>query len=71
MPKINALPKLHKPGKSVRPIVSGINSPTYYLSRWLSNEFSVLPSPPAGFAVKNAMDFIRTVSRLTTLFRIT
>lgn len=64
-PPLYVLPKIHKPGKSVRPIVSGINSPTYHLSRWLTNEFSMLPTPPESFSVKNSMEFIDKIKGLT------
>ena len=48
------LPKIHKPGNSVRPIVSSINSPTYLLSKWLVKEFSYLPNQPQTFSVENS-----------------
>lgn len=35
-PRIYGLPKVHKPGLLLRPIVSCINSPTYNISKYLS-----------------------------------
>ncbi len=36
-PKIYGLPKLHKPGILLRPIVSTINSPLYNISKYLTS----------------------------------
>lgn len=35
IPRLYCLPKTHKPGNKMRPIVSSINSPTYLLSKCL------------------------------------
>lgn len=36
--KIYALPKLHKDGEKMRPIVSNINTPIYKIAKWLVRE---------------------------------
>lgn len=43
IPRMYCLPKIHKAGKNMRPIVSGINAPTYRIAKWLVSEFSKLP----------------------------
>jgi hypothetical protein len=60
LPKLYCLPKIHKTGIPMRPIVSGINSPSYWISKFLVHEFSQL-EPPKGFSIKNSHDFIAKV----------
>lgn len=38
LPKLYALPKTHKVGKKMRPIVSNIGAPSYKLAKRLVNE---------------------------------
>lgn len=63
-PKMYCLPKIHKPGNSMRPIISGINSPTYLLSKWLFNQFKNFPVQPETFAVDNSIQFINKIKDL-------
>lgn len=55
-PYIYGLPKLHKTGIPLRPIVSNIQSPTYNLSKYLSNILSNLLGKNE-FYIKNSWDF--------------
>ena len=41
-PKIYGLPKIHKPNAPLRPIVSCVKFPTYYLSTFLANILSCI-----------------------------
>lgn len=50
------LPKIHKTGNKMRPIVSNLNTPCYKLAKWLVDEVKQLP-PIESFAVKNTYDF--------------
>ncbi|SRR6266436_778540 len=61
LPKLYCLPKVHKPGVPMRPIVSGIDSPTYKLSKFLVKQFSQLQTQPKSFSVKNNLEFISKV----------
>jgi hypothetical protein len=61
VPKLYCLPKIHKPEKSVRPIVSAINAPTSKISKWLTNEFNNLPIKQSSFSVQNSLDFINRI----------
>ncbi|TWW61021.1 hypothetical protein D4764_05G0011110 [Takifugu flavidus] len=66
IPCIYGLPKIHKPGTPLRPIVSSINSVTYNISKYLA---SIL-SPMVGNTphhIKNSQDFAQKVSGLTLL----
>lgn len=54
------LPKIHKEGKKMRPIVSSINTPSYKMAKWLVSEMRKLP-PIKSRSVKNSADFVRKV----------
>jgi hypothetical protein len=43
VPDLYGLPKIHKPGEAMRPIVSTIHSALQPLARWLVPEFKKLP----------------------------
>ena len=67
IPKLYCLPKIHKPGKSVRPIVSAIDAPTSKLSKWLTSEFNNLPIQQPSFSVKNSLEFIKAIQNIQLL----
>jgi hypothetical protein len=56
VPYLYGLPKTHKPGEAMRPIVSNIHSALQPLVKWLVPEFKKLP-PVEGQYVKNSVDF--------------
>lgn len=62
-PKIYGLPKIHKEGTPLRPIVSSINSPAYFLSKFLG-EILKQWTVNSTFNVKNSSDFIEKVAGL-------
>lgn len=55
-PKIYGLPKIHKDGCPLRPIVSCIQSPFYKLSKFLSNSLSKITCNN-NFYIKDSFDF--------------
>jgi hypothetical protein len=59
-PKIYGLPKLHKEGMPLRPIVSCINSPGYFLSKFLNNILQKL-RPSFKFNVRNSYEVVNRV----------
>lgn len=63
LPRLYGLPKIHKPGNKMRPIVSNVNAPTYKLAKWLVSEFQKI-GEPKGFQVKNSEDAARRVNGL-------
>lgn len=63
MPRLYGLPKVHKPGNKMRPIVSNIDSPTYKIAKWLVSEFNKLKTPN-GLYVKNTYDFVDRIKDL-------
>lgn len=63
LPKLYALPKTHKEGKKMRPIVSNVNAPSYKLAKWLVNEFKKLPKLDS-LSVKNSFDFVGRIKNL-------
>jgi hypothetical protein len=64
LPRIYGLPKIHKEGKKMRPIVSGINAPTYLISKWLIKEFTKFKKPDSK-SVKNTYEFIKSMENGT------
>lgn len=50
--KLYGLPKIHKPGNKMRPIVSNISTPCYKIAKWLVSEVKKLPPIPS-LSVKN------------------
>jgi hypothetical protein len=62
-PRLDGLPKIHKKGAPLRPIVSTIGAPTYRLSKCLAKHLGeyVGNSPRH---VKNSMEFMNTIKSL-------
>lgn len=58
LPRLYCLPKIHKEGKSMRPIVSGIDSPTHLLAKFLVEEFTGLSQKCGRFSIKNNVEFV-------------
>ena len=57
-PRIHGLPKIHKPGVPLRPIVDFRNSPTYYLSKFLSRSL-LATNFPEDRSCSNSYEFLR------------
>lgn len=64
LPKLYALPKTHKPGKKMRPIVSNINAPSYKLAKWLVRQMKTVIKINS-CSVKNSFDLINKIEGLT------
>jgi hypothetical protein len=64
IPRMYGQVKLHKPGKTMRPVVSNINAPTSRISKWLVTEFENL-NIWRGFSVKNTNEFVKKVKTIT------
>jgi hypothetical protein len=62
-PRLYGLPKIHKDGVSLRPIVSSIGTPTYQLSKYLAGLLSQLTGNSATH-VKNSFQFIQILESL-------
>ena len=63
-PRIYGLPKIHKQGIPLRPIVNSIGSPNYHLAKYLAR---ILKPFVGGTAhhVKNSYDFVKTVQQIS------
>ena len=57
-PRLYGLPKLHKQGVSIRPVVSYISSPTYRLCKFLDNWFKKQTNFQPQFSVKNTLELV-------------
>ena len=60
IPKLYGLPKIHKPGAPLRPIVSAVNSPTQALSRHLAKIMQPLTEDADSY-VKNSTHFVEFI----------
>ena len=63
-PQIYGLPKIHKEGIPLRPIVSAIGSPTYRLAKKLAKILSPLAGKTSSF-IKNSTDFANRIKQTT------
>ncbi|XP_046397683.1 uncharacterized protein LOC124164403 [Ischnura elegans] len=62
-PRIYGLPKIHKEGVPLRPIVSAISSPTYNLAKYLTG----ILAPHVGVSehhVKKSLEFVETIKEI-------
>lgn len=64
LPRLYGLPKIHKPGGKMRPIVSNINAPIYKIAKWLVSEFNKL-KPPESLAIKNSLECVELLKNIT------
>ena len=62
-PKFYGLPKIHKDGIPLRPIVSSIGNITYNIAKYLTQILSSLVGQSPHF-IKNSMDFIKKIKDL-------
>lgn len=58
------LRKILTPKKSVIPIVSVSNTPTYHLSKWLGNEYKNLTLHTENLTVQNSIEFLNQVNNI-------
>jgi hypothetical protein len=63
VPRLYALPKIHKPGEKMRPIVSNISAAHEKMAKWLVSEF-VSMLPPEGMYVKNTVEFVDKIKNV-------
>lgn len=64
LPHLYGLPKVHKPGYPLRPIISSCGSVTYNLSKWLASLLSPLIGRISGKHLVNSEDFIGKIRGL-------
>ena len=63
IPCIYGLPKIHKQGTSIRPIVSSINSVTYNISKYLASILGTMVGNTPHH-IQNSQDFAKKVCHL-------
>ncbi|BHF70332.1 hypothetical protein SprV_0301338200 [Sparganum proliferum] len=63
MARFYGLPKVHKPGVPLRPIVSLRGTPTFGLSKWLNQRLCFL-TKDSEWTVKSAEEFLSRIKRL-------
>ena len=57
-PNNPVVPKIHKPGRKIRPIVSNIGAPTHNLAKWLVKRFEKFPKFQT-LNIKNSMELLK------------
>lgn len=57
VPVMYGLPKIHKTGDKMRPIVSNIKTPTSKIAKWIVGRFNSL-NYPRGLCVKNSIELV-------------
>ena len=57
VPVMYGLPKTHKIGRKMRPIISNIRSPTSKIARWTVKTFESL-NYPKGFSIQNSVELV-------------
>jgi hypothetical protein len=60
IPSFSCLPKIHKEGNKMRPVVSDINSPTSKISKWLVRRMRLLENHRS-FSVKNSIELTKEI----------
>ena len=55
---LHGLPKVHKPGIPIRPVVSFVHSPTYRLAKFLDTWFRHVSEINSFFAIRNSKDLV-------------
>jgi hypothetical protein len=63
VPKVYGLPKIHKIGNKMRPIVSNVSAPSYKLSKWLLSELNKFPKIE-GMYVKNSFQLVKKLEKV-------
>ena len=63
-PRFYGLPKIHKPGAPLRPIVSNIGSPTYKLAKHLASHIQPFIGSGPSY-IKNSSHFVNLIQDLT------
>jgi hypothetical protein len=62
-PRLYELPKIHKPGVPLRPIVSTIGSPTYHVAQHLAH-LLISHTGHSPHHIKNSTEFVQVLSSL-------
>jgi hypothetical protein len=64
IPKLYGLPKTHKDGMPLRPILSMVNTPTHRLAQWLAQLLQPVRDAVSSFNVQDSFDFVNRVRSL-------
>jgi hypothetical protein len=64
IPRMYGLPKVHKPGVPLRPILDMHNSPYHQLAKWLVSLLEPLRKEISTHSVKDSFDFVNHIERV-------
>ena len=77
VPRIYGLPKVHKEGSPLRPVVSFVSAPSYLLVKFLDNWFKQVTCFHSPLSIKNSVELVSDLTqtppphREAPLFRLT
>lgn len=64
IPRMTGLPKIHKEGNHIRPVVTNIDAPASKISKRLVREFKLF-RPPTSLSVKNSREIVNALEHET------
>ena len=64
IPRMYGLPKIHKPGLPLRPILDMCNSPYHHLAKWLVSVLEPLRKEVSKHSLKDSFEFIKQIENL-------
>ena len=68
MPYLYGLPKIHKPGIPLRPIVASLRSPSHNLAKWLTKVLSPFVGLVSQAHLKHSSDFLNSLNNINESF---
>ena len=64
IPRLYGLPKIHKPGTPLRPVLDMVNSPYHAVAKWLCKKIEQIRKLLTKHCLKDSFEFIETVKDL-------
>ncbi|CAH8603506.1 unnamed protein product [Dicrocoelium dendriticum] len=64
LPRLYGLPKVHKEGAPMRPILDMVGSPQHLLAQWMVNKLQPLRDMVCTYCVRDSFEFIEKISEL-------
>jgi len=64
-PFLYGMVKIHKPNHPIRPVVSFINSPAYFLANWLNNTLKNILTLDFKYSIRNSLELVNRLKKLT------
>ena len=65
VPRLYGLPKVHKPGVPLRPIIDMCSSPYHAVAQWLSELLEPVREDIAKYSLRDTFDFIQRIREMS------